>query len=168
MTRKQKVCVALAACHLALVTYCGFSLPVPAGSAGNAVRWYGSMTGATSSYGFFKFINGTCRVRFKMEAADGRVWTDVLKRADNPEAETRYRLAAFQFGAYGEAIAKHCVATMFARHPDAVKVTVLLERYDPPNMADFRSGKRAEWTLVYENFFWKRELVFPDEKGATP
>ena len=168
MTRKQKFCVALAACHLAIVTYFGFSLPAPDGDAGTAIRWYGGMTGATNTYGFFKYIGGTCRVNFKMEAADGRAWTDVLKRTDNPEAEMRYRLPVFQLGDFGDVIAKHWAATMFARHPDAVRVTVFVEQADPPTMAGYRSGERAAWNLIYQQFFWKTEMIFPAETGATP
>src|SRR5207253_649494 len=72
MTARQKFFVALAACHLALVTYHGFlpalNLPPPARTnpAGLAVNWYGAMSGSSNSYGFFKFIGGTCRVRFQM------------------------------------------------------------------------------------------------------
>ena len=168
MTRKQKLCVALVACHLAIVTYFGFSLPAPAGDAGKAVAWYGAMTGATNSYGFFKYIGGTCRVNFKMEAADGRAWTDVLKRADNSEAEMRYRLSVFQLGDFGEVIAKHWAATMFARHPEAVKVTVVVEQIDPPTMAAYRAGERAAWAVIYQQFFWKSEMIVPAENGATP
>ena len=126
------------------------------------------MSGASNNYGFFKFIGGTCRVSFRMADADGNFWNDVLKRADNPEAEMRYRLTAFQLGDYGDLLAKHWAATMFARHPKAVQVIVDFDQYDPPNMADFRDGKRAEWRTTYTQFFWRKDLLPAPEKGTTP
>jgi hypothetical protein len=170
MTFWQKIFVALAACHLGMVTYFGFSLPAPSieHPAGFSVRWYGAMTGSSNTYGFFKFIGGTCRVSFRLADADGNFWTDVLKRADNPEAEMRYRLTAFQLGDYGETLAKHWAATMFARHPQAVQVIVDFEQYDPPSMADFRAGQRAAWKTTYTQFFWKKDMLQISERGATP
>ncbi len=170
MTVRQKIWVALAACHLAMVAYFGFSLPAPSidDPAGLSVRWYGAMSGASNNYGFFKFIGGTCRVSFRMADADGNFWGDVLKRADNPEAEMRYRLTAFQLGDYGDLLAKHWAATMFARHPKAVQVIVDFEQYDPPNMADFRAGKRAQWQTTYTQFFWRKDMLAAAEKGTTP
>jgi hypothetical protein len=170
MIVRQKLAVALAAGHLGIVAYFGFSLPAPPidNPAGLAVRWYGAMTGASNSYGFFKYIGGTCRVRFRLADAEGNFWNDVLKRADNPEAEMRYRLTAFQLGDYGDTLAKHWAATMFARHPKAVQVIVDFEQYDPPNMAGYRAGERAEWKTTYTQFFWKKDMVLPTAKGATP
>ena len=76
--------------------------------------------------------------------------------------------AAFQLGDYGETLAKHWAATMFARHPKAVRVDVDFEQYDPPSMADYRAGKRAQWQTTYTQFFCRKDMLTTPEKGATP
>ncbi len=171
MTGRQKIMVAVAGLHLLVVTYNAFRLPAPspANRAGLAFRWYGAMSGASNSYGFFKAVGNNCRVRFYITDHEDKSWEDVLNRSDNHEAEMRYNSSTYMIVDFGDHVVKHWAATMFGRHPSARQVFVIFEEYAPPSMEEFRAGKRGQWLTTYppKAFFRKDQISSPSE-GERP
>ena len=154
--------VLLAAGHLVAVI-CGACHRLPNRSAGpvaQTVRWYARMSGADSNYGFFApAVGAPHRGRFLLQDDEGSTWRDVFDQTNRSEA--RLRLSGIVESAFmsGEAEEspewrKHLVrswaAAMFRRHTSAVSLTLIVEAYDFPTMAEYRAGSRPRWQIVYQ------------------
>ncbi|MEX0611428.1 MAG: hypothetical protein WD738_23175 [Pirellulales bacterium] len=161
MPCRRYLLLTLAAGHLVVVV-CGACCCLPDRSLGPAaqiLRWYATMSGAGSNYGFFApQVGAPHRVRFSLQDGQGSTSWDVFDEANN--AEARLRLTgivdyAFMAGTAAESPdwRKHLVrswaAAMFTRHPTAVSLTAVVEAYDVPIMADYRAGSRPSWEVVY-------------------
>ncbi len=150
MTRKQAIWTGIAAAHLLMVALSAANFPprfdwFPA----NILTWYGGMSGANNSYGFFKVVGSSCKVSFIMTDKEGNSWTDVLDQSGNREGEMRYNGSVYLLPDYGDLIATSWAATMFGRHPEAYQVAVQFEQYVPPTMQEYSEGKRAQWMTTY-------------------
>jgi hypothetical protein len=82
-----------------------------------------------------------------------------MDQANSPEVRLRLMSiidypftsgAAAELPAWRQQLVKSWAATMFSRHPRAVSLTVMVEAYDIPTMAQFRAGLRPRWIVVYE------------------
>jgi hypothetical protein len=166
MTRRQKFFTGLAAAHVLLVAYSAFSLPWPTSQnpLAHALRWYGAVSGANNSYGFFKQVGSSLRVSFIMVDAAGKDWEDQLNRGFGKEADLRFNSNVNMISDFQDALATHWAAAMFGRHPTAVQVYVKLEIYDPGTMEEYRNGNRPEWKLTYAKGFTRKDL-FPSSEG---
>ena len=162
MSHRRTLWLLSAAAHLAIVL-CGACYCLPdydQGSAAGLIRWYGTTSGAGSSYGFFAPEVGVPhRARFVLRDEQGGTWSDSFDRASTNEA--RLRLTgivvtsfmsgdAYKSAQWREKLVKSWAATMFTRHSRAVELTVVVEAYDVPNMAAYRTGSRPGWQTVYE------------------
>jgi hypothetical protein len=56
-------------------------------------------------------------------------------------------------------LVKSWAAVMFTRHPNASSLTVVVEVYDVPTMAEYRAGSRPAWRIIY-----RAQL----QRGASP
>ncbi len=158
MNRRHAIWTALAALHLGLVAFCSAGLmPSFDNIPGQALRWYGSMSGATNRYGFFKEVGTGCKVTFLLTDRSGRTWTDTLNQAGNREAEMRANGSLYMIHDLGHSLAASWAATMFARHPEAAQVVVQFEQYDPPTMGDYAAGQRPEWNTSYVALFVRQK-----------
>lgn len=161
MQRSWTLGVSLCAIHLAVVIL-GASGYLPHRDRGTWVpglHRYAMMSGANSQYGFYApSVGNYSRTRFELRDESGRTWSDTFETAKFSEARLRLGGADFPF-LNGEAqqspqlrerMVKSWAATMFTRHPDAVALTVFVESYDVPSMADYRGGRRPNWNLIYQ------------------
>ena len=127
---------------------------------GKAVEWYGRMSGADSQYAFFApEVVARFRARFILQDERGATWSDRLEQTKSPEAGLRLEgiverafanKAAEESAERRERLVKSWAAAMFTRHPQAVSLTIVVEAYDVPTMAEFRAGRRPKWETVYE------------------
>jgi len=151
----------LAVAHLVVVVG-GASNTLPqrsSGMPGETLRSYARVSGADSEYGFFApAVGAEQRARFVLMDADGFTWSDSLDEAKNPEARLRLMNivehpfmsgAAAELPAWREQLVKSWAANMFSRHPRAVSLTVIVEAYAVPTMAEFRAGQTPNWMTVY-------------------
>ena len=162
MSHRRTLWLSLAAAHLAIVV-CGASYCVPGydqGTTAGLIRWYGTMSGAGSSYGFFApEVGFPHRARFVLRDEHGITWSDSFDRASTNEArlrltgivETSFMSGdAYESAQWREKLVKSWAATMFTRHSRAVELTVVVEAYDVPSMTAYRTGARPGWQTVYE------------------
>ncbi len=109
MNRRHAIWTALAALHLGLVAFCSAGLmPSFDNIPGQTLRWYGSMSGATNRYGFFKEVGTGCKVTFLLTDRSGRTWTDTLNQAGNREAEMRANGSVYMIHDLGHSLADAC------------------------------------------------------------
>jgi hypothetical protein len=130
------------------------------GPAAEIFQWYATMSGADSNYGFFApQVGALHRARFLLQDDEGSTWSDVFDQSNSPEARLRLTGivdSAFMSGEADESpewrkvIVRSWAATMLTRHPTAVSLTVIVEAYDVPSMADYRAGSRPSWQVVYQ------------------
>lgn len=159
MTRKHAIWTTLAAGHLVLVA-CGAArlTPEPNHAAGWSVWWYGSLSGGTNSYGFFKEVGSGCKVTLTMADEDGNTWEDELDRAGNREAWMRANGSIYMIVDFYDPLAASWAANMFARHPRARQVFVQFDQFEPPSMADYSRGARPEWRTTYAQVFLRTDV----------
>jgi hypothetical protein len=158
MTRRHALATFAAACHLVLVV-CGASGLLFTGDPAmgdwprQGVQLYGALSGAENGYGFFApGVGAQIRATFILTDASGRTWTDTLERGLSHEATLRaagsVSLAAEPD--FRDDLFRSWIGTMFGRHPEARRVVVRLEMFDPPTMAEYQAGHRAEWEIIDE------------------
>jgi hypothetical protein len=161
----------LSALHLAAVI-CGACYLPPERSrtpAAQMFRWYATMSGADTSYGFFApNVGDLHRARFLLRDEKGQTWWDSFDVTKSPEA--RLRLTGIVDCAFltGEAmespewrnrLVRSWSATMLNRHPSAASLTAVVEVYDVPTMAKYRAGSRPNWQGVYQAELQRRASV---------
>lgn len=166
MTRAQKIWTAIAGAHIVLVAYNALLLPLPGwgNPLGDGLRWYGAMSGANNSYGFFKQVGCCFRVRFTLDDAAGTTWEDELNRGLGQEEHLRFNSGVNLISEYGEVLAKNWAASMFGRHPSAKQLLVEVERFDPGTMEDYQAGKRPQWERAAVWVFDRNLAVVPQEQ----
>jgi hypothetical protein len=152
---------ALAAAHLSLVVCGACSLsPLPKTSvAGQALRYYGVLSGADNGYGFFSpNVASTYRARFAIEG-DGPARAVELGVPVNNEVGLRAAtpLILFNIAELHDPMAASWAGTIFGQHPDARQVTVRVEEYDIPTLRAYRQGERPRWRPVYEALFARHD-----------
>jgi hypothetical protein len=151
-----------AALHL-LIVICGACDSLPDGSTGplaHILQSYAAMSGAESQYGFYApDVGERHRPRFILKDDRGFTWQDSFEGTKSPEARLRLEGTADYAFANGAAdkspsIRQHLVkswaAAMFTRHPSASSLTVVVEAFEIPTMAEFRAGSRRRWRMVYQ------------------
>ncbi len=158
MTRRFKFLCLAAAAHLVLVV-CGASGVLFTGNpnrdslAFRPVRLYGALSGAENGFGFFApGVGPQLRATFTLSDASGHTWTDTLEQ--NLTHEAKLRVAgtvplAMEPG-FREDLYRSWIGTMFGRHPEARRVVLRLEVFDPPTMDEYRAGARARWETIDE------------------
>jgi hypothetical protein len=168
MTRRHALATLAAACHLALVVCgaCGLVFaadPREDGPVRRPLRLYGALSGAENGYGFFApGVGPQLRATFTLTDASGRTWTDTLERGMSREAQLRAggSVALASEPAFRDDLFRSWAGTLFGRHPDARKLVICLQMFDPPTMAEHRAGARAEWETIDE--------VICDREDLTP
>lgn len=162
---KKRIALILALTHLVLVA-CGASHFYfwNFGSVGRVLDRYGILSGAGNSYPFFAPVVGTSiRAQFDLFDKNGKkIGEDDLMNGatreinlrisnivemideDITQEETRHLLAASWVG------------KIFARHPEASKVTLRVETFDLPPMEEYKKGERYDWEQIYTASFAKK------------
>jgi hypothetical protein len=155
MAVRHALLTALAGVHLGLVLCGAVSLPLLSDDrpVTKALRLGRAMTGSDTNYGFFApDVGATLEARFTLVDKDGRTWTDELDPGNTIESRLRINnvLAWCYEEELREQVAASLARSMLARHPTVVTVIVRIEEYNPPTFAEFRSGVRPDWDLLYE------------------
>lgn len=125
------------------------------------VRLYGAFTGATGSYGFFSpDITPQLRARFMLSTATGEVEVPLyppmnheaaLRVSDLVDAQWDFRTDP-KASEKNRALAASYAGKVLDRHPEARAVTVLVEYYRLPRLAE---GVQPDpgWQLFYRANF---------------
>src|SRR5262249_49107670 len=140
------------------------------------VQAYAKLSGADGQYGFYApEVGAQYRARFILQDNQGNTRCDGLDEATCPEARLRLGGSVECVFANGTAEqvpklrkrrVKSWAAAMFTRHPGAVTVTVVVEVWNIPTMAEYRDGLRPNWISVYHCQVLRDSLVDPE--GAIP
>jgi len=175
MPTRRLVWLLLSAAHLVAVI-CGAAYLMPdreSGLTAQLFRWYASMSGAGSSYGFFAPAVGTKHhARFFLTDAHGATWEDTLLHRASTETHLRVNGIVEQpfmsgqtleFPEWRKRLVASWAATMFSRHPSALSLRVEVEFYDIPPIVHYRIGKRPKWEQLYEAEF-RRETPAAEAK----
>ncbi|WP_437324308.1 hypothetical protein [Sorangium sp. So ce381] len=155
--RLARLAMAAAAAHLGIVVLGALQVDLhKAGRLGQAVAYYGALSGADSGYNFFApSVSALPWARFQVTDARGRVISDVLESGANHEADLRVRsIVALFMTEEDESLRRSLAASwagkVLARHPGAASVIVRLDVCDLPSMQEYREGKRPTWGLIYQ------------------
>jgi hypothetical protein len=162
MTLRNKILIGISAVHLGVVSmganYSSFSAFPQFGKVGSVLDYYGGLSGADSSYGFFAApIDGQVRARFEIVDQQGNK-TEVKLAGGNNEADIRIRGVFTEFRnnddedyeRYKRSLAASLAGNIFGRYPESKQVNVRLEELLAVSMDDYRQGKRGQWRPVYE------------------
>lgn len=158
---RRRLMLGVATGHLILVALgaAGVSLS-PLGPLGGLLDEYSVLSGANTGYGFFApGMGGQLRVRFDVIDAGGQKTATSLGTTASREVDLRVGDIINRFMDSEEeprlqrSLAASFAGKIFAHHPQASKVVVHLEAFDPVSMEDFRRGVRPQWTPLYEAKF---------------
>ena len=142
-------------CHLALVV---------AGAAHfTPFRFYGELTGAGDSYGFFApTVGAQLQARFTLFGPEGERTEETLETGKSREVGLRLgNLAGTVYIAakrpdLRRAFLGALAASRFGEHPRASSVQVSIEEWLMPTMAEYRRGARPRWLSLYDATFVRR------------
>jgi len=171
----------LAAGHMAIVTTGIFQINtsrIPV--LGPMLDYYGSITGAKASYGFFApEITGQGGVEFEVIDGAGHTKIVPLMSATNHEVEVRAADTVEQIAgmfmtaitdpaevnnpktqALLHSLAASLCGTVMGNHPNAHEVVFRLRIFTPISMSDYRKGLRSHWETVYEARFRREPPSF--------
>ncbi len=121
---------------------------------------YLHLAGIETGYGFFApNLPASCRLQFEAQYPDGRVEPDAIAYGSR---ESRLRgltlldyLARTASDHIREVILKLLAYSVWQQHPAATGMRVDLESLEQPSAADFVTGKRATYELLYSyDFAW--------------
>jgi hypothetical protein len=169
-----RIFLGVALLHLMLMacgaSYVGYSW---LGPFAPALEYYGQLSGAGNSYGFFApEVAGQLRASFEVIDRSGRNRFVPLETGTSHEADLRTGNIIDQFSqdfqdSEGDhqaedlqrSLSSSLAGTVFGRYPDAFQVVVHLEKFTPISMADYRKGEKPQWTPVYQaKFALNRDL----------
>jgi hypothetical protein len=144
--------------------------------ASPVIAQYAALSGTDSAYSFFAPSVGThLRVMFELTDAEGKKSTDVLTTGASHEADLRIGDMVAIFWIVDRdlqrSLAGSWAGRILARHPGAERVVVHLDAYDLPTMAEYREGKRPDWSPYYEAEFVRRARQGAADQvkiGSTP
>jgi hypothetical protein len=159
MNKKRIILVTFALCHLTIMVLSAFRLRhCGDGWLDRAVGTYAFATGSGDSFGFFCSVPNQVRPTFTITLADGTKFNDTLWHGPiNHEAELRYGVSLSFFGNLNDDARKQLLgswsATIFGRHPDAVRVDVRMEAYILPELSELQSGTQPRWVEIYSAVF---------------
>jgi hypothetical protein len=151
MTGKQRVLVALAAAHIAIVAAHAWHVPIephlPHGVQ-RALAVYGGYTGATSHYDFFApSVSTQGRMAFRIFAPGGKVREFELSAA---RGDVNNRIAIlltyYAFPSERQKLLESGARYMLRAHPEATAVEARVEIVDVPPLREASvRGTRIKW-----------------------
>ncbi|MGC1272852.1 MAG: hypothetical protein WBC44_04035, partial [Planctomycetaceae bacterium] len=121
-----------------------------------------TLSGADGYYGFFApGVGPQIRIRMRIADAAGRETIVSLRNGETAEADLRMagigRLLPNLQPQQNRQLLQSLAASAFNRHPDAEKVSCVVEMYgvsrengqvDFPTMGEYRGGMRPEWITI--------------------
>jgi hypothetical protein len=162
VTKSARIWLALALVHLGLMAsgvahFSFIQMPV----IGVPISYYGDLSGAGSSYGFFSpGVYGQVRAVIDVYDRLGRKTTRSLDAGLNREVDLRLNDIIEQFinefddqVKFQRSLAASLAGSIFAHHQDAKKVHVRIEQFTAPSRKDFVAGKVKTWVPAYSAKF---------------
>ena len=169
ISAKLKMMTVIATLHLFLVAIGAFELDLFSNdNLNSALDYYGSLSGASASYGFFApGVDLQIRAVFDVENAHGDHQLVQLENGQNSEfylrtgdiIENFYNDEMADPMKFQRDLASSLSATIFSRTPNARNVTIHLDEFKPVNMAEYRSGLHPKWQPIYSATFIKNSVV---------
>jgi hypothetical protein len=156
----------LAISQIALVTANAFHLPlseIP--SLALPLGFYGDLSGASNGYGFFSpGVYAQIRAIVEVEDKNGNKTTRPLLDNTNRETDLRVNDAFEHFinefddkVKFQRILAASLAGSVFARHADAEKVGIRIERLTAPSRKAYLAGhKTGTWDQLYSVEFVNR------------
>jgi len=158
--RWRRLATVAAAIHLALVAMSAAHFRFRSPAVNEVAQAYGSFSGSGAGYGYFSpELDTVLRARFFLTDAEGRTFVDSLERGLNREARLRIGVLVTSIGERlldekgRRDLAARWAGKMLYRHPDARRVSVLLEDYALPSLRDYPAHPRTGWRYVYRATF---------------
>lgn len=152
--------------HLALVCLGASYGRLPEWLVGRSiVEFYTHASGADGSYGFFApSIGMKVRGLFDIVLNDGTKISQVPLIPDN-QREMQIRLGGvfddLASGAHDahlrQPLATSLAAAIFTKYQEAAEVTLHVEEFLPVTMAEYREGRREEWSEYYKARFARHD-----------
>lgn len=160
MKKKEIIFLGLSLLHLTIVGLGASQITIAHWPLlGKPLIYYGSLSGAGHSYGFFApGVGSAFRVEFDIDK-NHESFIAKLDSHYNREAELRLSnlLGLISKTVEDERIRRSVAASwagkMFARYPGAQSVTVRLEMHGLPTMAFYKTGTRFNWEPFYRAKF---------------
>lgn len=159
---KRVVIVSLACLHLlALTAFVWTGFPETGrGVLASALKGYQNLSGCSRKYGYFApSVVWDLRVAFLLEDSRGRL-TVVQFTSPRREIAIRYDciiVACMRNEGARDLFAQSWAALLLGSHPEARRVTVVTKALAQPSMAEYRTGKRQQWRIVYVGEFTRRK-----------
>lgn len=159
MPRRLRVLLACGLVHLLMVALSAAYVPLDSlGWLGRGLGFYGVLSGAGSSYGFFaSAVSHQLLAHFEIIDEQGVRRPIALETGSSHEADLRATGVTNAFITVEEdaqrfqrALAASLAGAILGRHPEAKQVAVHLEEYTPVSMAEYRKGARPTWSPLYE------------------
>jgi hypothetical protein len=158
---KHLLLVGAFGCHLALVIAGAAHLTKRVhGPAATGLRFYDALSGAGDSYSFFApAVGPELRARFVLTTSQGSRFEEVLGAGKN--REVGFRLGTLAGTVYvmtqradlRRAFLGALAANRLGEHPEASLVTVSIDAWETPTMAQYRGGVRPRWRSLEEATF---------------
>lgn len=127
------------------------------------VRTYKDLSGVVSDYRFFApAVSSDTRAGFLLELRDGSTLFQPLESgSDALEVGLRYEcIVASSLRSSKrtqDVLAQSWAAVMLGAHPEASRVTVVIQSYVLPPMQAFAAGTKPDWSLQYTGTFDRRD-----------
>lgn len=157
MSSPKHGAVLVVALHLLLVLMGALHLPSPpAHSPFYFLTAYMDYSGASSDYRFFSPTVGS-QVRARFLHSDGS-GTEREIQLTTPSREVNLRISSMLMSSVNlpeirDAMAASWAAMILAGQPPGARVSVILEVFHSPSMAEYRRGERGAWRPVYRGDF---------------
>jgi hypothetical protein len=169
-TSRRRLLLGMATGHLILVALGAASVDLrPFGYFGKVLDYYSNLSGASSGYGFFASgVGGQLRARFDVIDHEGHQSSATLEPTSSQEAALRVGHIIHEFWDGDEdpgmrrSLAASLAGKVFARNPQARKVVVRVESFDPVSMEAFRRGSRPQWSPLYQAQFVRQSRQTAD------
>lgn len=162
--RRAGVWACIAALHLAVIAvfiWTDISRGESDAAFHRGVRTYKELSGVVSDYRFFSpAVSDDTRTGFFLELSDGGTLFQSLESEDL-EVGLRYEcIVASSLRSSKrtqDVLAQSWAAVMLGAHPEASRVTVVIQSYALPPMQAFAAGSKPDWTLNYTGTFDRRD-----------
>jgi len=164
----------LGACHLGMVSMGAAQADISSwGPIGIPLAYYSILTGANTGYSFFSpAIGPQFRAYFQVEDRDGKAFTDTLEKGKPQEVTTKIESLVLLMGEAEDrpqlrrSVAASLSRKMFVKYPDATKVTVFFDVFDPPPLERYVEGERPAWENLYKATFVNKKSTAMRESHA--
>ena len=128
-----------------------------------ALRWYGRITGSSSTYSFFSpDIQPMATLHFRVYFPDGRQIDTTLQDISNNEVTARLQNIlrtipkTFKNRLAVRSVIASLTTAVFKYYPEAEKIEVTSVLYVQPTMTEYLAGSRPDYKKTYSATYMKK------------